>query len=61
MSTLITCVFGICGGECGVMGWIRTTKDKQKEREYDLADRNINNISMPDRDLEDPSSMGGNV
>ncbi len=32
-DTLCTCIFGICGGECGIMGWIRTTKDKQLERQ----------------------------
>lgn len=31
-DTLCTCVFGICGGECGVMGWIKTTKDKHLPR-----------------------------
>ena len=38
-DTLCTCVFGICGGECGVMGWIKTTKGKQMEREQELEDR----------------------
>lgn len=27
-DTLITCVFGICGVEGGVMGWIKTSKNK---------------------------------
>lgn len=40
-DTLCTCVFGICGGECGVMGWIRTTKDKQIDRKYRLEDRKM--------------------
>lgn len=38
-DTLCTCVFGACGGECGVMGWIKTTKEKQKERQEFLEDR----------------------
>lgn len=38
-DTLCTCVFAACGGECGVMGWIRTTKDRQRERKYELEDR----------------------
>lgn len=38
-DTLCTCVFGVCGGECGVMGWIKTTKDKQRERKEILEDR----------------------
>lgn len=38
-DTLCTCVFGICGGECGVMGWIKTTKERKQERKYTLQDR----------------------
>lgn len=38
-DTLCTCVFAVCGGECGVMGWIKTTKERMKEREWELEDR----------------------
>lgn len=38
-DTLCTCVFAICGGECGVMGWIKTTKERKQERKYELEDR----------------------
>lgn len=38
-DTLCSCVFAVCGGECGVMGWIKTTKDKQQDRLYELEDR----------------------
>lgn len=38
-DTLCTCVFTICGGECGVMGWIKTTKERRKDRQYELEDR----------------------
>lgn len=38
-DTLCTCVFAICGGECGVMGWIKTTKERKLERKYELEDR----------------------
>lgn len=38
-DTLCTCVFGICGGECGVMGWIKTTKERKRDRQYELEDR----------------------
>ena len=30
-STLITCVFAILGLECGVLGWIKSTKIKKGE------------------------------
>ena len=38
-DTLCTCVFGICGGECGGMGWRKTTKERKQERKYTLQDR----------------------
>jgi len=38
-DTLCSCVFAICGGECGVMGWIKTTKEKKRERQEVLEDR----------------------
>ena len=41
-DTLCTCVFAALGGECGVMGWIRTTKDRHRERNYELEDREYN-------------------
>lgn len=34
-DTLCTCVFAACGSECGIMGWIKTTK----ERQYGYWDR----------------------
>ena len=30
-ATLTACVFGVCGMENGVMGWIKTNKDKAAE------------------------------
>lgn len=30
-STLTACVFGVCGIENGVMGWIKTSKDRAAE------------------------------
>lgn len=38
-DTLCTCVFAISGGECGVMGWIKTTKERFRDRKYELEDR----------------------
>lgn len=38
-DTLITCVFAALGGECGVMGWIKTTKERRREREWEKEDR----------------------
>lgn len=37
-DTLCTCVFAALGGECGVMGMIKTAKEKYKEREWKKED-----------------------
>ena len=34
-DTLVTCVFAALGGECGIMGWIKTTKDRRRERKWE--------------------------
>lgn len=36
-DTLCTCVFTACGGECGIMGWIKTTKDKYATSQDDTS------------------------
>lgn len=38
-DTLVTCVFAALGGECGIMGWIKTTKDRNKERRWEKEDK----------------------
>ena len=38
-DTLCTCVFGVCGGECGVMGWIKSSKERYRERRWEVEDR----------------------
>ena len=38
-DTICQCVFALLGGECGVMGWIKTTKDKQQDRKWAEEDR----------------------
>ena len=43
-DTLCTCFFGICGGECGAMAWIKTTKERKRDRKYELEDRKVNEI-----------------
>lgn len=36
-ATLTGCVFGVCGLENGVMGWIKTNKDKGRRRPSERA------------------------
>lgn len=38
-DTLVTCVFAALAGECGIMGWIKTSKTKYQERQEYLEDR----------------------
>ncbi len=38
-DTLVTCVFAALGGECGAMAWIKTTKERNKEREWSVEDQ----------------------
>lgn len=41
-DTLITCVFGICGVEGGVMGWIKTAKMKKLNENLNENRKNAN-------------------
>lgn len=52
-DTLCTCYFATIGGECGVMGWIKTTKERKRERKYEIEDRNDNSIGFKDRGEDD--------
>ena len=43
-DTLVTCVFASLAGECGIMGWIKTTKERKRERKWELEDRDDMNM-----------------
>lgn len=53
-DTLITCVFATLGGECGIMGWIKTTKDRNRERKWEQEDKTRKEIiiAIPNRKAE---------
>ena len=38
-DTLCTCVFSVLGGECGAMAWIKTVKERYRERRFEKEDR----------------------
>lgn len=38
-DTLCSCVFAVLGGECGAMAWIRTAKERYRERRFEKEDR----------------------
>lgn len=37
-DTLVNCVFMLLGGECGIMGWIKTNKEKYRDRKWQKED-----------------------
>lgn len=43
-DTLVTCVFASLAGECGIMGWIKTSKERRRERKWELEDRDDMNM-----------------
>lgn len=43
-DSLIGCVFGAITGECGIMGWIKTNKERHETRRWELEDRKMNRI-----------------
>ena len=59
-DTLCTCVFAAGGGEFGVMGWIRTTKDRKRERKYELEDRKHREEKENNNDLYTETFPTGN-
>ena len=52
-DTLVTCVFASLASECGIMGWIKTSKDRKQEREWELEDRKEFMDSAEDVDKEE--------
>lgn len=54
-DTLINCVFVALAGECGIMGWIKTSKEKNKDRRWQLEDRKQERENL----LEDQNNSGG--
>lgn len=38
-DTLVVGVFGLVGGEAGICGWIKSAKERKRERKWELEDR----------------------
>lgn len=47
-DTLVTCVFATLGGECGIMGWIKTTKERHREHRWEQEERTEETGAPPD-------------
>lgn len=57
-DTLITSFFMVIGGECGVMGWIKTSKERYRDRKNELEDRAYyEKKGAPPPHTEDDASM----
>lgn len=58
-DTLVNCVFVALAGECGIMGWIKTSKEKNKDRRWLLEDRKQERENLlEDQQKQDP---GGGI
>lgn len=57
-DTLVTCVFAALGGECGIMGWIKTSKERNKERDWEVQDRQEAKAEAEEAELSE-SDKGG--
>lgn len=62
-DTLINCVFVALAGECGIMGWIKTSKEKNKDRRWQLEDRKQQQEDMlaAQQQAIEQSDMGGGM
>lgn len=57
-STLTACVFGVCGLENGVMGWIKTNKDRAAEAARTSGNGQKAAQEEPPTEREEPSDVG---
>ena len=57
-STLTACVFGVCGLENGVMGWIKTNKDKAVEAARTGRSGQQDAPEGPPTEREEPQDVG---
>ncbi len=57
-STLTACVFGVCGLENGVMGWIKTNKDKAAEAAKTGRSGQQDAPAEPPTEREEPPDVG---
>ena len=57
-ATLTACVFGVCGLENGVMGWIKTNKDKAAEAARTSGNGHQTVRAEPPRERPEPPDVG---
>ena len=57
-ATLTACVFGVCGLENGVMGWIKTNKDKAAEAAKTSGGGHQAAPMDPPTEREEPPNVG---
>ena len=57
-STLTACVYGLCGLENGVMGWIKTNKDKAAEAARTSGNGQKADQEEPPTERAEPSDVG---
>lgn len=50
-DTLIVSVFSVLGGELGIMGWIKSTKEREETRRQELEDRKYYNKGVEENGI----------
>lgn len=58
-DTLITGFFALVGGECGVLGWIKASKERKRERRYELEDRKYNDKKQKEEQKHEDTDVFG--
>lgn len=38
-DSLVAGVFGLAGGECGILGWVKSSNEKTRQRQWEVEDR----------------------
>lgn len=51
-DTLVTCVYATLGGECGIMGMIKTSKIRYEDRKWYKEDREYERERDRERNME---------
>lgn len=58
-DSLVAGVLGLAGGECGILGWIKSSKERKRERRYELEDRKYQEkLKKEDTNHEDTDVSG---
>lgn len=58
-DSLVAGFFAMAGGECGVLGWIKSGKERRRERGYELEDREYNEKHEKEDKTDENTDVSG--